>query len=163
MTEVKISDRNLRRFGHAVFDSVGWSTTTYNDTLQADTLYYLGEVIRFATCSATVKLKSYNASKSNTALLVMPPLVLIAMISATSVITVSPNPFNNFTTLAIPDFKKYTELNLKIYDLFGREVRKQKIPDASTIIRRNDLHRGIYFYTINSSIQTVSTGKFIVE
>ncbi|MBI2966632.1 MAG: SprB repeat-containing protein [Bacteroidetes bacterium] len=68
-----------------VFDSVGWSTTTYTDTLQGDTLYYLGEVVRSVPCSATVKLKTYNSSKSNTAALANPSLVLTVSTAATNV------------------------------------------------------------------------------
>ena len=73
-----------------------------------------------------------------------------------------PNPFSETTTLEIKNGKKQY-YDLKIYDLFGREVRKYEIRNQKTEILRNNLSSGMYFYQVKDKEQIIGTGKLIVQ
>jgi len=77
-------------------------------------------------------------------------------------ITLSPNPFHTTATLSISD-SRYKNAALKIYDVMGRPVQQQIITNQSTIINRNGLCDGLYFYRLSNSEGLMLTGKFVVE
>jgi len=77
-------------------------------------------------------------------------------------ITLSPNPFHSTSTLSILD-SRFTKGDLKIYDVMGRLVRQQVISNQATIINRNDLSNGLYFYRLSNSEGLMLTGKLVVN
>ena len=79
-----------------------------------------------------------------------------------SQLKVYPNPFSNSTTLEITNWQNQN-YDLKIYDLFGREVRKSQIKNQKTEISRNNLPAGMYFYQVKDNKRFISTGKLIVQ
>jgi len=79
-----------------------------------------------------------------------------------SSITLSPNPFHSTSTLSIFD-SRFTKGDLKIYDLMGGLVQQQIITNQSTIINRNGLCDGLYFYRLSNSEGLMLTGKFVVN
>lgn len=86
----------------------------------------------------------------------------INSINATNIsITISPNPFHSTSTLKLnTDFEN---ANLKIYNVLGEMVQQQKISSQSTIINRNELDNGIYFFSLINNKGNVASGKFVVE
>jgi len=87
-------------------------------------------------------------------------------------ITLSPNPFHTTATLEIkgltpnPSPKERGE-ELRIYDVMGRLVQSQIInPEnsGSTIINRDGLGDGLYFYQLRTNnYELIATGKFVVD
>ena len=76
-----------------------------------------------------------------------------------------PNPFNESTTLEIKDSGKgIKDLEMKIYDVFGREAARSVIPSGARnlIIKRNNLQSGIYFYKI-ISLSEEGSGKILAS
>ncbi|MBI2966631.1 MAG: PKD domain-containing protein [Bacteroidetes bacterium] len=71
-----------------LIDSVVSTTTTYSDydTLAgADSLFYIVELVHPTGCTSTLKLKSYNSSKSNTASMEAPSLPMTLTTTSTDV------------------------------------------------------------------------------
>ncbi|MFH1004573.1 MAG: T9SS type A sorting domain-containing protein [Bacteroidota bacterium] len=77
-------------------------------------------------------------------------------------INIYPNPFSNSTTLQIMNGVN-TNYELRIYDLFGREVKKCEIRNQKTEISRGNLPSGMYFYQVKDNKQFISSGKLIVQ
>jgi len=75
--------------------------------------------------------------------------------------TISPNPFHDFAILE--GSKAHENSQLLIYNSFGDEVRQQEIISKFTIIQRDGLGDGIYFYRVVDSNRNLATGKFIIE
>jgi hypothetical protein len=78
-------------------------------------------------------------------------------------IKVTPNPFNETTTLYFDNpFRK--NCTIKIYDLNGKLVQTQTgITTESVIVEREDLNSGMYFFKIEMENGPAGSGKFIVE
>lgn len=78
---------------------------------------------------------------------------------------VYPNPFTEKSTLEIfsQDSRKIKDFEIKIYDLFGREIKKYAIQNQKTEILREDLLSGIYFYRVSNANQIISSGKLIIQ
>ena len=74
-----------------------------------------------------------------------------------------PNPFSISSELRIttPQIKNSV---FEMYDVLGKKVKTISIIDpSSTIIPRDDLPSGIYFYKIFDQKETIGTGKLIIE
>lgn len=72
-----------------------------------------------------------------------------------------PNPFHTTTTL---EFKRgFNNCKLNIYNSFGKQIRRQNIISRVTIINRDGLEDGSYFYQLISDNGQITRGKFIVE
>ncbi len=72
-----------------------------------------------------------------------------------------PNPFHTTTTLEFNKDFKIGKLN--IYNSIGKQVRRQNIISRVTLINRDGLEDGSYFYQLISDNGQISRGKFIVE
>jgi hypothetical protein len=82
-------------------------------------------------------------------------------ISQENNVTISPNPFHSFATLRMnQDFENSL---LNIYDAFGRLVSQKKNKSQTSIISREGLPNGIYFYQIKNNKGNVITGKLMIE
>jgi len=76
-------------------------------------------------------------------------------------ISVAPNPFHSFATLLVS--KPFENSFLSIYDALGSLVFQQKNISKSSIISREGLANGIYFYQIINNKGNIMTGKFMVD
>lgn|GEM_PF-2204258 len=77
-------------------------------------------------------------------------------------LNISPNPFNNFTTIKF-DHKKGENLKLQLLTPFGQIVRQiDNIMDGNVQLTKNDLPCGMYFVRIINANQVLSTEKVIV-
>lgn len=76
---------------------------------------------------------------------------------------VFPNPFHtNFTIKIIHDVL-LNKTQLKIIDVSGREVKTIFLSDYETIIERNKLDAGIYFYNVINNNELIGNGKLLVQ
>ena len=76
---------------------------------------------------------------------------------------VNPNPFSFVSNLQIAstEFLNGT-LELKIYDVYGKEVRSTFLSSARSQISRDNLASGIYFIKFVSGENILGTGKLVV-
>ena len=73
-------------------------------------------------------------------------------------VNVYPNPFNESTTFEIMDYTFRNKiLELKIFDVFGREIQNYKIPYLKSQI--SNLSPGIYFYKLTNENVVIASGK----
>lgn len=73
-----------------------------------------------------------------------------------------PNPFTNQTTLSIDNVPE--NLSLNIYNSIGQIVRQiDNLSESKTIISRDNLEEGIYFFQIKQNNQIISTNKLIIK
>lgn len=79
------------------------------------------------------------------------------------VITISPNPIFQKANINIENAEfDFENTVFIIYDLFGREIKKQKVTENDFIFNREGFSCGIYFYVIKD-YDTWITGKFIIS
>lgn len=77
-----------------------------------------------------------------------------------SKISVQPNPFRTQTLITIPD--NYSDLELVIFNSYGRKVKEGSLEKGSYILYREDLPKGLYIIQITAQNQLVSTEKVII-
>ncbi len=75
--------------------------------------------------------------------------------------TIFPNPFHTTATLELRTNFKTCELNF--YNTLGEPVRHLKIISKTTIINRDGLEGGIYFYQVTNENGIWITGMLIIE
>jgi len=82
-------------------------------------------------------------------------------------VTISPNPFSDFTTLTIKSDVNINSYSIVIYDITGREVQRIAGISGTTnhyTINRNKLEPGMYFYKLMSGDnEIIVSGKLIVN
>lgn len=78
-------------------------------------------------------------------------------------VSVYPNPFNHTATIEMK-FEP-TASTFKLMDLYGNEVRSISVARGTKMLKleRGDLPAGIYFYQIQSSDETIATGKIVMQ
>lgn len=76
---------------------------------------------------------------------------------------VYPNPFNNTTTLSIPDNVDLQDAVLYLHDAMGKVVMQQYIPAHSATLRRGHIAAGTYSYRIFNAGRNIASGKIIIE
>ena len=76
-----------------------------------------------------------------------------------------PNPMTKQSILIVPDniFAGNAKVEIKIYDMLGYLVHSTNISGTETVIRKENLATGLYFYEITSQQISISRGKFVVR
>ena len=75
-----------------------------------------------------------------------------------------PNPFKTTTTIFIDDKLLTSPLKIRIYDIFGREIRRiNKIRNNEINITRDDLTGGLYFIKVIRDDKIIDSRKIIIE
>ncbi len=72
-----------------------------------------------------------------------------------------PNPFSETTTIEIKNGKD-ENFELKIYDVFGKELRKYGIRNQKSEISAGDLPGGLYFIRLSQGNTVIATDKLII-
>lgn len=83
-----------------------------------------------------------------------------------SSVIIYPNPFSENTELRIQNAVPITignNLQWTIYNLLGEQVRQTIINNQSSIINRESLPSGIYFYKIKNDKETIANGKLVIQ
>ncbi len=75
----------------------------------------------------------------------------------------SPNPFSTISTLEILISSEFKNATIEIIDLLGRKLKTVKIVNSKTILTREDLPAGIYIFRLQTDMQIIGSGKFVVE
>jgi len=78
---------------------------------------------------------------------------------------VYPNPFTHSTTIEFNEQMSLDNAVISIYDLTGTEVQSNVITlsgNNSFNLQRGNLKEGLYFYTVKSGSQVITTGKLNV-
>jgi hypothetical protein len=75
---------------------------------------------------------------------------------------ICPNPFSFSSTLTLSDNVSLTDLTLSIFNMDGRMVRQTIITSHESVIERNGMAAGIYFYKITSGRTAKAFGKLII-
>jgi PKD repeat protein len=78
-------------------------------------------------------------------------------------VSIYPNPFNHTATIEM-NFDPTTS-TLKMFDMYGKEVRNISLDYGTNILKldRGDLPSGIYFYKIQTPDETIATGKVVIQ
>ena len=75
-----------------------------------------------------------------------------------------PNPFSTFATFSIPNWKgDMHQLQLKIYNVTGYEVKQYRFQTSSLTIERGNLPEGMYWYQVLGNEEVIGEGKLIIE
>ncbi len=79
-------------------------------------------------------------------------------------VSIFPNPINESSSINITgwDFTS-NPLQLKLVDVFGREIQSMNIYNSKTVINSSHFASGIYFYRISNGMEQLNAGKLIVE
>ena len=80
-----------------------------------------------------------------------------------SAISISPNPFHSITTLTVNNNLFNDNLTLSIFNVEGKILRQQNLTSHQTIIERNGMANGLYFYKLAENGIVKSVGKLLVE
>lgn len=78
-------------------------------------------------------------------------------------IEISPNPFNNTSTISISHQFSFSDLTFKIFSIDGKLLKQFPITSTKTIYQRNGLADGIYFYQLTNAGVLKANGKFVVQ
>jgi hypothetical protein len=78
-------------------------------------------------------------------------------------VNIYPNPATTQLNVFIENFGLYSNLLLDIYDIFGKQISKQKIQNELTTIPIDNISEGIYIIKITDSNNRVKTLKFIKQ
>jgi uncharacterized repeat protein (TIGR01451 family) len=73
-------------------------------------------------------------------------------------VKVMPNPFNDQAVLEVQG-KTLKDGLLTLYDVQGRVVRQQPMQDNKTLLLRNGLNAGLYFFQVSEDGTIIATGK----
>jgi len=80
-----------------------------------------------------------------------------------SKIVVYPNPFRTQTTIKIANENTIKAWILNVYDVTGKKVISQNIENTNqTIIKKNNLSNGLYFYQAIDKTDVLGCGNFII-
>ena len=78
-------------------------------------------------------------------------------------VSIYPNPFNNYAILQINDASQMNHYELKIYNVLGVEVISTIITNQSTNLETSTLPSGIYSYKVIEQNKIIQSGKLISQ
>ncbi|HEX8545587.1 MAG TPA: ice-binding family protein [Cytophagaceae bacterium] len=85
------------------------------------------------------------------------------MSDLSSTMTVSPNPFAVSVTFEIPSASESNSSQLSVYDIFGVEIINKIISSPATVLSRDELNTGIFYFKVVNKAGLVQTGKLISQ
>ena len=74
-----------------------------------------------------------------------------------------PNPFTSSAILNIESDNKDLQFNFTVYDILGKQVMHNTHLGTTSVINRESLNAGVYFYKIEGNQQLLKTGKLIIQ
>jgi hypothetical protein len=77
--------------------------------------------------------------------------------------SISPNPSSDYFTISFQGKTGFENAVLSIYNVHGKEVKQQNITSKATVISREGLRDGIYFYRIVGGGGESWSGKMVIE
>lgn len=77
---------------------------------------------------------------------------------------VFPNPFSESATISVGRQElEAGKLELKIFDVYGKEIRHSELRTSNSRLERGDLASGIYFYKLEGENGAGMSGKLMIE
>jgi type IX secretion system substrate protein len=119
--------------------------------------------IMFSPISTITTLSSIVSSGGTVTTLCTTVGIQSAITNSKSGISISPNPFHNATTISINETISFSDLTFEIFNVEGKMMRQISISSQKTIIERNRLAAGVYFYQLTDDGNLKSVGKLIVQ
>ncbi len=77
-------------------------------------------------------------------------------------VTITPNPFNITTSISLHSSRPIINARLILFDVFGKEIRDQKLESGTSRLERGTLTAGVYFYKVLTAEGSFATGKLVV-
>ena len=111
--------------------------------LQTNAISGVGDMIQ-ADC-AIVSVPSLGAANTN------------------KTVTIYPNPFSTSTTITINNASQINDVELRMYNVLGKEVMNKIITSQATTIETGNLPSGVYFYKVTGNNKTIQSGKLISQ
>ncbi len=84
-------------------------------------------------------------------------------VAASEMVNFYPNPFDKVLNVNLNKSSYLNEVQLYVYDVYGREVYTTTINDLITQLDMSKLSSGVYFYKINSLNKTIQFGGLIAK
>ncbi len=84
-------------------------------------------------------------------------------VAASEMVNFYPNPFDKVLNVNLNNSSYLNEVQLYVYDVYGREVYTTTINDLITQLDMSKLSSGVYFYKINSLNKTIQFGGLIAK
>ena len=138
----------------STIDSVTSNVVTYVDSGLASSTTYYYQVKSYNSAGSSsfsnqVNATTYTAIQENNA----------AQVS----VSIFPNPFSGKANVKIQNASNLKNMELKIFDILGKELRNIPVNSSEMILNRGDLQSGVYFYFMMSGKDVLSNGRLIVE
>jgi hypothetical protein len=73
-----------------------------------------------------------------------------------------PNPMNDKATIDIPNYKN-NYLSLSLYNSQGKQVKEFLINSKSTVISRENLNSGLYYYQLKDEKKGIRSGRLMIN
>ncbi len=80
-----------------------------------------------------------------------------------SIISIYPNPTQQFLMISISEIKGNTPYFFELYDLQGKSILKKEITNTSTTLNLSQLSKQFYVFKLFKEDEIISTGKLIVN
>ena len=84
-------------------------------------------------------------------------------VASSEMVNFYPNPFSKVLNVNLNAASNLNEVQLYVYDVYGREVYTTTINDLITQLDMSKLSSGVYFYKINSLNKTIQFGGLIAK
>jgi len=81
-------------------------------------------------------------------------------------VSVAPNPFSEWTTMAVEGLDHPEQYNIHLFDITGRVIREYPLNMAGMIqVKRGALPSGLYFYQLShqNHAQVIEAGKLMAQ
>ncbi|MBA3704943.1 MAG: T9SS type A sorting domain-containing protein [Bacteroidetes bacterium] len=158
-----------------------WAHTpaeTFNATIKINELASSGNIVmNIYRSNSNINIQSMGTIVMNNGVVTVNNISSLDLITLRSVSTttnlvsedknysilVYPNPFIINFTLKFSSEIVIKNTKMKIYDVSGREVKTISIASNETIINRDELQNGIYFYSIINNNKKIANGKLVVQ
>lgn len=76
-------------------------------------------------------------------------------------VSVFPNPMQQQTIIQLP--ADVGNVNIKLYDVFGKELRQFATSDETILLSKDNLSSGMYIFRIEDKKGRIHTGKLLIE
>ncbi len=83
--------------------------------------------------------------------------------NANEAAAIYPNPFSTSLTIRINDVSQIKHIELRIYNILGKEVMYSILTKQVTSLETSHLPQGIYFYTIIGNNNIMQTGRLVSQ
>ena len=115
----------------------------------------LPNLSQYLTCFKQNGTAIYPDSTFNCALITQVNTVL----ESHSSLKLFPNPFHTSATVILT----VKNAVMEVYNTFGQLAQEERINNYTTVIHRNSLANGLYFYRLIQNKEILFRGKFIIE